>query len=50
MAKIKAGNGREKALESTLNDLKKRFGDGTIMKLGDAFTTRHYNLGLAKLT
>ncbi|HEY84419.1 MAG TPA: recombinase RecA [Chloroflexi bacterium] len=36
MAKIKAGNGREKALESTLNDLKKRFGDGTIMKLGDA--------------
>ncbi len=29
-------NGKEKALEVALNDLKKRFGDGAIMKLGDA--------------
>ena len=28
--------GREKALESTLSDLTKRFGDGTIVRLGDA--------------
>ncbi len=34
--KDQASNGREKALESTLNDLQKRFGDGAIMKLGDA--------------
>jgi len=29
-------NGKEKALEVALSDLKKRFGDGAIMKLGDA--------------
>nr|WP_290669458.1 recombinase RecA [Ardenticatena sp.] len=29
-------NGKRKALESTLEQLKKRFGDGTIMKLGEA--------------
>lgn len=28
-------NGRAKALESTLSNLKKRFGDGAIMRLGD---------------
>ena len=28
--------GRDKALESTLNDLTKRFGDGAILRLGDA--------------
>jgi recombination protein RecA len=28
--------GRQKALESTLTDLTKRFGDGTVMRLGDA--------------
>jgi len=28
--------GREKALESTLSELTKRFGDGTIVRLGDA--------------
>ena len=31
-----ASNGREKALEVTMSDLKKRFGDGAIMKLGEA--------------
>ena len=31
-----AKNGQEKALETTLASLKKRFGDGAIMKLGDA--------------
>lgn len=30
-----AQNGRAKALESTLDNLKKRFGDGAIMRLGD---------------
>ncbi len=34
--KTQASNGREKALEVTLNNLQKRFGDGAIMKLGDA--------------
>ena len=29
-------NGREKALEAAMGDLKKRFGDGAIMKLGEA--------------
>ena len=29
-------NGREKALEAALNNVKKRFGDGAIMKLGEA--------------
>jgi len=29
-------NGREKALEAALGDVKKRFGDGAIMKLGEA--------------
>ncbi len=31
-----AKNGQEKALETTLANLKKRFGDGAIMKLGEA--------------
>ncbi|MCB0163911.1 MAG: recombinase RecA [Anaerolineae bacterium] len=31
-----AKNGQEKALETTLAGIKKRFGDGAIMKLGDA--------------
>lgn len=31
-----ANNGQAKALETTLANLKKRFGDGVIMKLGDA--------------
>jgi recombination protein RecA len=31
-----ASNGRDKALESTLISLNKRFGDGSIMKLGEA--------------
>ncbi len=31
-----ADNGRAKALETTIANLKKRFGDGAIMKLGDA--------------
>ena len=29
-------SGREKALESAILELKKKFGDGTIMRLGDA--------------
>ena len=29
-------NGRDKALEMALNDLRKRFGDGAIMKLGES--------------
>lgn len=35
MAKGKNNNGKEKALEIALGDLKKRFGDGAIMRLGD---------------
>jgi recombination protein RecA len=35
-----ADNGREKALEVALTDLRKRFGDGAIMKLGDAHNMR----------
>ena len=35
MAKNQDNNGREKALEITLGDLKKRFGDGAIMRLGE---------------
>ena len=31
-----ASNGQAKALETTLANLKKRFGDGAIMKLGEA--------------
>ena len=31
-----ANNGQAKALETTLTNLKKRFGEGAIMKLGDA--------------
>ena len=31
-----ASDGRDKALESTLISLNKRFGDGSIMKLGEA--------------
>ncbi len=31
-----ADSGKEKALETTIAQLRKRFGDGTIMKLGDA--------------
>ncbi|MFQ5614507.1 MAG: recombinase RecA [Anaerolineae bacterium] len=36
MNKKKTENGREKALEVALSDLRKRFGDGSIMKLGEA--------------
>ncbi len=35
MAKGKKNDGKEKALEIALGDLKKRFGDGAIMRLGD---------------
>lgn len=35
MAKEKENNGREKALEIALSDLKKRFGEGAVMRLGD---------------
>ena len=35
MAKVQQNNGKEKALAVALDDLKKRFGDGTIMRLGD---------------
>ncbi len=36
MTLAQATNGREKALAATLDELKKRFGDGAIMKLGKA--------------
>ncbi|MCB0190522.1 MAG: recombinase RecA [Anaerolineae bacterium] len=35
VAKVQQNNGKEKALAVALDDLKKRFGDGTIMRLGD---------------
>jgi len=35
MAKDQENNGREKALEIALGDLKKRFGEGAVMRLGD---------------
>ena len=35
-----AGDGKQKALDSTLANLKKRFGEGAIMKLGDAVNMR----------
>jgi len=35
VAKVQQNNGREKALAVALDDLKKRFGEGTIMRLGD---------------
>ncbi len=35
VAKVKENEGKEKALEAALGDLKKRFGDGAIMRLGD---------------
>ena len=35
-----AGDGKQKALDSTLANLKKRFGEGAIMKLGDAANMR----------
>jgi recombination protein RecA len=35
MAKDQDNNGREKALEIALGDLKKRFGEGAVMRLGD---------------
>jgi recombination protein RecA len=35
MAKAQAKDGKEKALEIALGDLKKRFGDSAIMRLGD---------------
>ena len=35
MAKVQQNNGKEKALAVALDDLKKRFGEGTIMRLGD---------------
>lgn len=41
MAKKASDTGREKSLETTLNDLRKRFGDGTVMKLGEA---KHLNV------
>jgi recombination protein RecA len=33
--KVKENEGKERALEAALGDLKKRFGDGAIMRLGD---------------
>ncbi len=36
MASGQVLNGKEKALDMALSDLKKRFGDGAVMKLGDA--------------
>jgi recombination protein RecA len=35
MAKVKENDGKEKALAVALDDLKKRFGDGAVMRLGD---------------
>jgi recombination protein RecA len=35
MAKVKENEGKEKALAVALDDLKKRFGEGSIMRLGD---------------
>jgi recombination protein RecA len=35
VAKVQEKDGREKALEVALGDLKKRFGEGAIMRLGD---------------
>ena len=32
----KVADGREKALDTTLNSIRKRFGEGAVMKLGDA--------------
>ena len=32
----KAADGRQKALDVTLGDIRKRFGDGAVMKLGEA--------------
>ena len=34
------GNGKDKALETTLANLRKRYGDGAIMKLGEAADMR----------
>ena len=34
------GNGKDKALETTLANLKKRYGEGAIMKLGEAADMR----------
>jgi recombination protein RecA len=45
MARNQSTNGREQALETTLDDLKKRFGDGAIMKLGEA-----HNLNVAVIS
>ncbi|MCB9130968.1 MAG: recombinase RecA [Anaerolineales bacterium] len=36
MAQAKSSNGRTQALDTTITSLKKRFGEGAIMKLGDA--------------
>ncbi len=35
MAKVKENDGKEKALEIALGDLRKRFGEGAIMRLGE---------------
>jgi recombination protein RecA len=35
VAKVKENEGKERALEAALGDLRKRFGDGSIMRLGD---------------
>ncbi|MFZ2489348.1 MAG: DNA recombination/repair protein RecA, partial [Anaerolineae bacterium] len=34
------GDGKDKALETTMANLKKRFGEGAIMKLGEAADMR----------
>ena len=33
-----ASSGREKALETTLSQIQKRFGEGALMRMGDAST------------
>jgi recombination protein RecA len=33
--KVKENEGKAKALEAALGDLKKRFGDGAVMRLGE---------------
>ena len=40
MAQTTTSNGRSQALDSTITSLKKRFGEGAIMKLGDAANMR----------
>ena len=38
MAQTAKPDGRDRALDTTISNLKKRFGDGAIMKLGEATT------------